>query len=86
MPHRVDAPVNGMEACDRHPMVDRLVAEAKTEELTSADHPMLGTRELRDRIISSVRTPFAPYIGVKCGCVGHGATVAPPSTRVARKT
>jgi hypothetical protein len=55
MANRVNARMKTDKASSLNPPINRILPEAQLEQLPSPHHPMLPSREFRDRRISTAR-------------------------------
>jgi hypothetical protein len=74
----IDAAVNAMEAAALKSMIDSPSADPESDELRPRHHPMLGRRQLRDRLIAG----FPPYSVVNCALDPHEAQIGGPRRTV----
>ncbi len=51
MPHRIDAEMEAVQAAGFEPVLDRVLSQAEPEKLTPGHHPVLPSRQSRDRLI-----------------------------------
>jgi hypothetical protein len=85
MPDGIDTLLQGVQASDRHPMLDLIPSHPKINQLTPAHHPVLPASKLRQQPIVSASPRMTETIPVYDELAGHAWEAArKPRTRGAR--